>query len=114
MRLISVKYGLTPVDRALSLHCDLAVCASLLMARGAGDIQAEIQYATKGSPLGRESYGLMMLVNVMIPVLEHGLRADWKSVLPAATITTSSARWLQNLSVKARSGRPSPYDMLQV
>jgi hypothetical protein len=56
----------------------------------------------------------MMLVNVMIPVLEHGLRQDWKSVLPAATITTSSARWLQNLAVKARSGKPTAFDMLQV
>jgi len=32
----------------------------------AGDIQAEIQYATPETPLGRESYGLMMLVNVLV------------------------------------------------
>ena len=80
----------------------------------AGDIRAEIQYATKDSPLGRESYGLMMLVNVMVPLLEHGLRSDWKSVLPAATVTTASAQWLQNTALKARSGRPTIYDMLHV
>jgi len=56
----------------------------------------------------------MMLVNVLVPVLEHGLRPDWKSVLPAATVSSSSARWLQNMAVKARSGRPGVYDMLQV
>lgn len=79
----------------------------------AGDIQAEVQYASKDTPLGRESYGLMMLVNILVPFLEHGLRPDWKSVLPAATVTSASARWLQNMAVKARSGRPAVYDMLQ-
>ena len=93
-----------------------ATSASLQVTRlgHAGDIQSEIQYATKESPLGRESYGLMMLVNVMVPVLEHGLRPDWKSILPAATVTTSSAQWLQNLAQKARSGKPTVFDMLQV
>ena len=56
----------------------------------------------------------MMLVNVMVPVLEHGLRPDWKSILPPATVTTASAQWLQHMALKARSGRPTAFDMLQV
>lgn len=63
--------------------------------------------------MGRESYGLMMLVNVMLPVLEHGLRPDWKSILPPATVTSSGAQWLQNMAHKARGGRPTAFDMLQ-
>jgi hypothetical protein len=55
----------------------------------------------------------MMLVNVMVPVLEHGLRPDWRSVLPAATVTTASAQWLQNLALRARHGHPTVFDMLQ-
>ena len=56
----------------------------------------------------------MMLVNVSVPLLEHGLRPDWKSVLPAASVTSSSAQWMQNLALKARSGRPTVFDVLQV
>jgi hypothetical protein len=55
----------------------------------------------------------MMLVNVLVPCLDHGLRQDWRSILPAASMLTSSSRWAQNLVVQVRGGQPTAFDMLQ-
>lgn len=79
----------------------------------AGDLHAELQYATEENPLGRESYGLMMLVNMMVPMLELGLRPDWKSVLPAANFISDGTRWVQNIASSVRHSSPSPFAMLQ-
>ena len=86
----------------------------LARSTAAGDIQQEIQYATKENPLGRESYGLMMLCNVLVPILEHGLRQDWRSVLPPATVLSSSSRWAQSLVKQARGAQPTAWDVLEV
>eukprot|EP00892_Ulva_mutabilis_P004718 jgi/Ulvmu1/2618/UM014_0069.1 len=86
----------------------MAQCVTLT-----GDIQAEIQYATQETPLGRESYGLMMLVNVLVPVFDNGLRPDWKSVLPAVSMLGSSSQWAQNLMMQARSNHPTAFDVIQ-
>jgi hypothetical protein len=56
----------------------------------------------------------MMLVNVLVPILEHGLRQDWKSVLPAATVLSSSSQWAQTLVKQTRGAQPTAFDVLQV
>lgn len=56
----------------------------------------------------------MMLCNVLVPILEHGLRQDWRSVLPAATVLSSSSKWTQSLVKQARGAQPTAFDVLEV
>lgn len=72
-----------------------------------------MQYVTTETPLGKESYGLMMLVNVLVPALEHGVRPDWKAILPPAAIM-QSGQWANNFLIHMRSHAPSVFALLLV
>lgn len=72
-----------------------------------------MQYASTETPLGKESYGLMMLVNVLVPMLEHGVRPDWKAILPPAAILQGT-QYAANLMIHMRSHAPSAFALLLV
>ena len=79
----------------------------------AGEVQQELQFVDAASPLGRESYGLMMLVNALAPLLEHGMRPDWRAVTPAVPVAAATA-WARSMPYANRYAAPCAFALLLV
>ena len=71
-----------------------------------GEVNDELSRTDIDNPLGRESYALMMLINVLVPLLEHGLRPEWKQILPSASLMESSI-WAKNMTYYTQHTLPS-------